>query len=107
MCYAAGEARTGMRLKFVLPGAYLALALYAWLDFLRLPPDGLANVGLMLVTLPVTLFGLFLTWVIGSSRGFVLLPESLGYYASHAVYFWPSVVLIVALLYWMCSALGR
>jgi hypothetical protein len=95
-----------MRLKFVLPGAYLALAVYAWIDSLRRPKDGLANVGLMLVTLPVTLLGFLLTWATGLSRGFVLLPSGLGYYTSHALYFWPSVALIAALLYWLCSVLG-
>ena len=47
-----------MRWKYVLPTLYLALALYAWIDFTRTAHDGLANLGLMLVTLPVTALGL-------------------------------------------------
>ncbi len=49
----------------VVVGLYLALATYVWIDFVRLPPDGLANLGLMIVTLPVTIVGLLLTWASG------------------------------------------
>jgi hypothetical protein len=31
--------------------------------------------------------------------GFVLLPNRLGDYTAHAVYFWPSALLITAFLY--------
>jgi hypothetical protein len=95
-----------MRLKLVLPGLYLGWALYVWIDFIRLPPDGLANLGLMLVTLPVTIAGLLLTWLLGATS-FVLLPDGLGYYATHAAYYWPSVGLIAAALYWLCAILSR
>jgi hypothetical protein len=50
-----------MRWKFAPPALYLALALYAWIDFTRTAHDGLANLGLMLVSLPVTAVGLLLT----------------------------------------------
>jgi hypothetical protein len=95
-----------MRWKYVLPALYLALALYAWIDFTRLPPDGLANFGLGLMTLPITALGLLLTLALGKT-GFVLLPGGLGYYTAHAVYFWPSALLITALLYGICSYLSR
>ena len=36
-----------MRLKVLLPHVYLGLATYVWIDFMRLPPDGLANLGLI------------------------------------------------------------
>ncbi len=95
-----------MRWKYALPALYLALALYAWIDFTRLPPDGLANLGLGLVTLPITVLGLLLTSALGKT-GFVLLPSGLGYYIAHAVYFWPSALLITALLYGIGSYLSR
>jgi hypothetical protein len=37
----------------------------------------------------------------------VLIPSGMGYYTAHAIYFWPSALLIAALLYGFCSALGR
>ncbi len=40
------------RARFILPGLYLALALYGWLDFVANAHDGLANLGLMAITLP-------------------------------------------------------
>jgi hypothetical protein len=72
---------------------YVAFALYAWIDFTRTAHDGLANLGLMLVTLPVTAVGLLLTWALGKA-GFVLIPSGMGYYTAHAVYSWPSALLI-------------
>ena len=93
-------------LKWLVPGSYLAVAAYVWLDFVNTPPDGLANVGLMIVTLPVTLIGLLLTWALGRTV-FVLLPTSLGYYGDHALYYWPSVGLIAAAMYWVCAFFVR
>ena len=92
-----------MMLKFVVPALYLALAVWAWVDFLWRPPDGLAKVGLMVVTIPVTVLGLLLTELRGGGR-FVLLPEGFGYYADHALYYWPSVRLITLLLYAIARA---
>lgn len=91
-----------MRLKLILLGLYVALAIFAWIDFMRLPKDGLANVGLMIVTLPVTLIGLVLSWAVRSSK-FVLLPDVFGYYGDHAVYYWPSVLITALLLYALAS----
>ena len=96
-------AREGkLRLKKVLPLVYCAIALVAWLDFSRLPPDGLANVGLMLVVLPVTLLDLALrpSDAPGSS---VLIPDGYGYYADHAMFFGPSVIVIALGLWWLGS----
>jgi hypothetical protein len=95
-----------MKWKYVLPALYLALAMYAWIDFTRTAHDGFANLGLMLVTLPVTALGLLLTSALGRTD-FVLIPSGLGYDTAHAVYFWPSALLIAALLYGICSALDR
>ena len=73
-----------MTLKLLVPALYLGLAIYTWINFTRLPPDGLANIGLMVVTLPITLVVLMLTWVSGA-KDFVLLPDRLGYYGAHAL----------------------
>lgn len=94
------------RWRYVPPALYLALALYTWIDFTRTAHDGLANLGLMLVTLPVTAVGLLLTWALGKT-GFVLIPNGMGYYTAHAVYFWPSALLIAALLYGLYSWFNR
>lgn len=90
------------RARFILPGLYLALALYVWVDFTGIAHDGLANVGLMAVTLPVTLVGLLLGRLMGESS-FVLLPDGFGYLTTHAIYYVPAVA-ITALLLWL---LGR
>jgi hypothetical protein len=92
--------------KFILPGVYLAFAAYVWIDFMRLPKDGLANIGLMLVTFPVTVVGLALTELTGGGS-FVLLPDGFGYYADHALYYWPSVMVIVVGLYWISVSIRR
>jgi hypothetical protein len=84
--------------RFLVPVLYLVFAVYIWIDFLRLPPDGLANVGLLIATLPVTVLGLMLSWAVGSAQ-FVLMPGGFGYYANHAIYYWPSVLITATLLY--------
>ena len=95
-----------MKLRKVLPGVYCTIAALAWLDFSRLPPDGLANVGLMLVVFPVTLLDLALR-PSSAPGSFVLMPDSLGYYADHAVFFGCSVLAIAALLWWIGYLLDR
>ena len=92
-------------LKLLVPGLYLAMAVYAWLDFLWRPADGLANVGLMIVTFPVAALGLLLTELRGGGW-FVLMPDGFGYYADHALYYWPSVGVITLLLYWLAQTLS-
>lgn len=87
-----------MKYRFVLPAVYGAAALLAWIDFSRLPPDGLANLGLMLVAAPVTLLDLALR-PSAAPGTFVLMPDSLGYYANHAVFFAGSVFVISAALW--------
>ncbi len=52
----------------------------------------------MLVTLPVTVVGLILSWALGSTK-IVLLPNGFGYYGDHAIYYWPSVLITALLLY--------
>lgn len=94
------------RARLVLPGLYLALALYVWIDFTRINHDGLANLGLMAVTLPVTLLGLLLGAVIGRSS-FVLLPDGFGYLGNHAIYYVPAVAVTALLWWWIGRAFDR
>ncbi len=94
-----------MALTFLLPGLYLVVAVAAWVDFLWRPPDGLANLGLMVVTLPVTVLGLVASEIRGGGR-FVLLPDAFGYYADHALYYWPSVGVTALLLFWIGRAVS-
>jgi hypothetical protein len=93
-------------MRFVVPAAYFVLAVLAWVDFVRTNPDGLANLGLMLVTFPITALGLLLGWVL-DRESFVLLPSGFGYLGNHALYYWPSVLLIAIGLYWIGIVFGR
>jgi hypothetical protein len=95
-----------MRWKYVPPALYLTFALYAWIDFTHTAHDGLANLGLVLVTLPVTALGLLLTSALGRTE-FVLIPSGLGYYTAHAIYFWPAALLIAALLHGLGTWIGH
>ena len=88
-----------MKIRLILPALYLSVAAYVWVDFVGTPPDGLANIGLFLVTLPVTVVGLLMTELWGGGGSFMLLPNGFGYFGSHALYYWPSVGLIALLLY--------
>ena len=83
-----------------MPAAYLALALYVWVDFMRTNPDGLANLGLMLTVFPVTIVGLLLGRAVGETS-FVLLPDRFGYYGDHAAFYAPSVFLVAAGLWYL------
>ncbi len=94
------------RARFILPGLYLALALYVWIDFTRIARDGLANVGLFLVTAPVTAVGLLIDWIIGSKR-FALLPDGFGYLGNHALYYVPAVAVTAALLWLLGRKIDR
>ena len=94
------------RAHFILPGLYLALALYVWVDFATAARDGLANVGLFAVTLPVTIVGLLVDAIAGS-KAFLLLPDGFGYLGNHALYYVPAVALTTALLWWLGRAIDR
>lgn len=83
----------------ILPGLYLLLALYVWFDFATAARDGLANVGLFLVTPPVAALGLLIDWLTGSTK-FSLLPDGHGYLVDHALYYVPAVAATAA-LFWL------
>jgi len=85
------------RVEFALPAFYVAFALYGWVDFVNTNHDGLANVGLFLITLPVTLLGLAIGAAMG--RTSFPMPSGYGYLTDHALYYVPSVC-VTALLWW-------
>jgi hypothetical protein len=94
-----------MRWTYLPPAAYMAFAVYVWIDFTSTAQDGLANLGLLLATYPMAALGVALTWALGQT-GFVLIPSGMGYYTAHAIYFWPSALITAYLIYVLCSALG-
>ena len=94
------------RWQLILPSLYLLLAAYVWFDFTGINHDGLANVGLMLVTLPVMLIGLAIGAVVGS-KSFILLPTSYGYLTDHAIYYVPAVAITALLIWWLGRAIDR
>lgn len=77
-----------------------------WWDFATTAPDGLANLGLMAVVLPVTLLGLLIGLAVGFPE-FLPLPDGVGYYGANAVYFVPSAVLVAAGLWRLGRAIDR
>jgi predicted signal transduction protein with EAL and GGDEF domain len=93
------------RFQIGFPALYLAFAIYAWIDFINTNHDGLANIGLFLLTAPVTIFGLILGAVTGKSN--VLMPHGHGYTWDHALYYFPAVA-VTALMWWLVGrALDR
>jgi hypothetical protein len=92
-----------MKARLLLPGIYAVVALGAWVDFASLPPDGLADLGLLLVVLPVTLLDLALRTYMPGSDG--LVPSRWGYYGDYAVFFSISVACIMLALYLLGRAI--
>ena len=86
------------RAQILFPALYVAFAVYGWIDFVHTNPDGLANVGLFLITLPVTI----VVSIVGSLQGqtSMPMPEGHGYLGDHAMYYVPAVM-ITALLWWL------
>ena len=93
------------RARFVLPALYIAFAIYAWVDFANTNHDGLANIGLFLVTFPVTVLDLLLGAVLG--RTSVLMPQGHGYLTDHALYYVPAVAVTASLLWLLGRAIDR
>lgn len=94
------------RWRYILPALYLAFAIYVWIDFTHLARDGLANLGLMLATLPVALVGGILSWLAGSAN-FILLPTGLSYIVAHAIYYFPAAALTALIFRWIGRAIDR
>lgn len=94
------------RVRFILPALYLAFAVYAWIDFAGAARDGLANLGLMLVTLPIALVGGVLSWLVGGGD-FVLLPRGPSYLVAHAIYYLPAVAITAAMFWRIGRAIDR
>jgi hypothetical protein len=94
------------RLRMILPIVYCVIAVGAWVDFARLPPDGLASLGLWLVVFPIALLDIALrpSNAPGSS---VFMPDGHGYYGNHAIFFTASVFIIALLLYALGAAMDR
>ena len=87
-------------MKYVLPALYIAGAAVVWITFARTNHDGLANIGLALYTFPVAFVGTFLLKLL-----FPYVPG--GYYAAHALYFWPSVALLAAFQFLLLHAVQK
>jgi hypothetical protein len=92
--------------RYILPAIYLLIALLAWADFMRLPPDGLANIGLMIVIFPVMLLDLYLSPK-GDVDNSVLVPDKWGYYVDYSIFFWVSVCILGIALYLLGRLIDR
>jgi len=81
----------------VVVALYLLTAAWVLVAFLRAPPDGLANIGTVIWTAPISFAGVFLErW---TGIGYPFMPSRLGYYGSHTIYFILSVTVLAAILY--------
>jgi hypothetical protein len=87
-------------MKLVVPALYVVGAMGLWLKFARTNPDGLANIWLVVYTLPVFVSARFLL-----QREFPFVPGR--YYEAHALYFWPSVTLLAFAFFLLFRALQR
>ena len=95
----------GLPLAAWLPGLYLCFAAYAWVDFVNTNRDGLANVGLFLLTAPVTLVDLIVGSLLGQTS--MPMPHGHGYIADHALYFVPAAAVTALLLWWIGRLIDR
>lgn len=73
-------------------GAYLAGAAFVLVTFLMAPPDGLANVWIVLWTAPLSLPSFLLPLPVGVE--FPYFPPSLGFHGRHVAWFIPATLLI-------------
>jgi hypothetical protein len=87
-------------MKFVVPAVYIGGAVVIWLDFSKTNPDGLANLWLIVYTLPVAVTATFLL-----RREFPYVAGR--YYEAHALYFWPSVAVLACALFLLLYALQK
>ena len=94
------------RLPKIISAIYLAGGLAVWISFARTNRDGLANVGLILYVFPISLLGLGAGWLTGRTE-FLLIPDRFGYYGDHAVFFFPSLLAVAALIAWIVTVVQR
>ncbi|MFZ1681355.1 MAG: hypothetical protein WAT70_10085 [Rhizobiaceae bacterium] len=73
-------------------GAYLAVAVFVLATFLMAPPDGLANVWIVLWTAPLSLPSFVLPWPAGIE--FPCFPSMLGFHGRHVAWFIPATLAI-------------
>lgn len=86
------------RAQLWLPAPYCLIALFAWMDFVKRPPDGLANLGLVLIVFPYTMLDDALgSWL--NVRESVLMPSGHGYIRDHAIFFGGGVLFVTLLLF--------
>jgi hypothetical protein len=71
-----------------------------WVDFARTNTDGLANVGLILAVLPISLLGFVLT-IFADKPDFPFIPDCCGYFIDHALFYVPSVAIIACSILWL------
>lgn len=87
-------------LKRIVVLVYLLGAVLVWIDFRNSPPDGLANVGIGLYTLPVFLLAkLFTAEEFPYFRG--------DYYYAHTKYFIVSVLAISVMIYFILLGIEK
>jgi hypothetical protein len=86
--------------RVAAPSLYLAGAIPVWLGFASAAPDGLANVWIALYTFPIVAVGTFVLRL-----DFPYVPG--GYHVAHALYFWPSVALLAAAMFWLLGLIRR
>ena len=84
------------KVKYIIPSVYFLLGILFWLEFMNLPPDGLANVGIALYVFPTTLLGLL---IFGKTFPFI----SGSYYVSHSIFFFVSLLIITVLIYYFIA----
>ena len=76
-----------------LVALYLLGAAAVLVAFIAAPPDGLANLPMVIWTLPTALIGLVAVfWPFDVAYPF--MPSAFGYYGGHIAFFLPSVAII-------------
>ncbi len=94
------------RWPIVLAVLYCLGGIGAWANFALAKTDGFGNLGLQMYVLPVSLVGFALSKVTGSAE-FVLIPKGLGYFEGHALFFFPSLLILTYLVGWRFPAIYR
>jgi hypothetical protein len=87
-------------IKRIIVIAYILGAILVWIDFRNSPPDGLANVGIGLYTLPV-----FLLVKLFTAQEFPYFSGD--YYDAHTKYFVASVLIISVMLYFILLGIEK